>query len=110
MMLAAIRMSATQISAATERDCRESPKLRRPHISIGLFEVDDDRVGGEKRNHDRDEIQEVAQIDDAAGDCGEMPDDAGPGDGVDKTWRSPVAEKAKHYRGPRGNQHEDQRR
>src|ERR1700730_12324430 len=45
-------------------------------LSLGLFEVDQDRVGGEEGNHDRQEINDVAQIDDAPRDRAEMAEKA----------------------------------
>src|SRR5580765_7176411 len=107
MMLAATSISNRHRSAASERRRRGSLPLRRPHTSISLLEVDDDRVRGEKGDHDRAEVYEVAQIDDAAGDRSEMTQDAGPGDRVDEPRRYPVADQPEHDRRPGGDQHED---
>src|SRR5712692_5087411 len=100
MMFVAINISTIETSAITDRARREWTNRRQPSISIGLFEIDENGVGGEKGDHDRDEIDQIAQVDDAAGDRGEMAEDAGPGDGVDESLGCPAPEQPEHRRGP----------
>src|SRR5204863_9892601 len=100
MMLTAISISPMQTSAIQARARRDATKpdsaMSVGAISIGLLEVDQHGVGGQERDHDRDEIDEVAQIDDAAGDRGEMAEQAGAGDGADHAARHPALQQPKH--------------
>src|SRR5580693_8250970 len=58
--------------------------------SLGLFEVDQDRVGGEEGDHDRQEINDVAQIDHAPRDRAEMAEKAPLRDPVEQPFRRPA--------------------
>src|SRR5438876_1195168 len=54
----------------------DAPKCVERPISLGLFEVDHDRIGSEKCDHDRQKIEYVAQVDDATRDRAEMTEEA----------------------------------
>src|SRR5712691_9783608 len=101
MMLVATSMRAMQKSASSDRARRDWAMPRR-RISVGLLEIDEDRGGGEKGDHHRDEIDEVAQ-----GDGAEMAEDAGAGDRGDEPVGGPALEQAEHRRGPGDGQDEN---
>ena len=68
-------------------------------MSIRLLQVDQYGIGGQERDDDRQEIDEVAQIDDAAGDRAEMAEQAGAGDGADQALGSPILQQPQYRRG-----------
>src|SRR5438552_10583806 len=110
MMLTAISIRPRQTSAVSERARREAKipaGWNDSAMSIGLLEVDQHGVGGEKRDDDRKEVDEVAQIDDTAGDRVEMAEQTGPGDGGDQTLRGPILQQAQNRRGTGDAQHEN---
>src|SRR5437660_250965 len=113
MMLTAISIRPRQTSAAKERARREakiSAGRNDSAMSIRLLQVDQYGIGGQERDDDRQEIDEVAQIDDAAGDRAEMAEQAGAGDGADQALGSPILQQPQYRRGAGDAQHEDQGR
>src|SRR5271168_1927148 len=74
-------------------------------ISFGLFEVDQDRVGGEKGNDDRNKVKYVAQIDDTARNGAEMAQEAYLSDAADQPFGCPTLKHAKHDRRARRGEH-----
>src|SRR5260370_10800867 len=86
----------------------------RKHLSVssslGLFEVDQDRVRGKEGDHDRQEINEVAHIDDAAGDGAEMAEEARLRDPVDQPFRRPALKYSEDDWRARDGEHKNQRR
>jgi len=61
-------MQKSAIQARARRDA----KTLRPALPIGLLQIDQHGVGGEERDDHREEIDEIAHGNDAAGDRGEM--------------------------------------
>src|SRR5271155_201772 len=99
MTLTETRISAMQASAVQAMLRRAAKKPRNCvgcAISFGLFEVYEDRVGAEERDHDRQEIDEVAQIDDAARDRVEVIDKARLRHRDDQPFGSPALQQPEH--------------
>src|ERR1700736_4158260 len=109
MMLTASSISPMQTSAIQARARREAVRPDRA-MSIGLLQPDQHGVGREERDDDRDEIDDVAQIDDAAGDRREMAEQARAGDSADEPTRRPALQQSEHDRRAGDRQHEDERR
>src|SRR5437870_1189890 len=97
MMLIATSIRAMQKSAIKDRVRRDSAMPRHGSISIGLLEIDQDRGGAKEGDHQREEVDEISQVDDAAGDRAEMPKQAGPGDGSGEPFGRPALEQAEHH-------------
>src|SRR5215472_6763980 len=94
-------ISAMQISAmaaVARREAKRERKRSGTAISLGLFEVDQDRVGGEEGDHDRQEIDQVAHIDDPPGDCAEMAEKTRLRDAADQPFRRPALKEPEHNR------------
>src|SRR5262245_40992753 len=107
MTLPATTATAMAMRTTTARLRRvRGTSVRR--ISIGLGQVDEDGVGGEKRDDERDEIEQVAQIEHAAGDRGEMAEKAYAGDRADEPLGGPFLKEAEHGLGSGGDQHKHQ--
>src|SRR6516225_31942 len=101
MMFTDTSIRAMQTSAAAATARREAKKPRRRSgraILLGLFEVDQDRVGGEKSDHDRQKIDEVAQIDDTARNRAEVAEKAHLRDPADQPLRCTILKEAEHDR------------
>src|SRR5215831_921373 len=77
--------------------------------SLGLLEVDQDRVGGQESNHDRQEINDVAQIDDASRNGAEMPEKARLRDAMEQPFRRPALKNAEDNRRARYCKNEGER-
>src|SRR6516165_1006792 len=110
-MFAEATINAIRTSTATATARRDAKKaLKRPEssISFGLFEVDQNRVGGEKCDDDRDKVKYVAQVYDAAGDGAEMAEEAHLPDGVDQPFGCPTLQQAENDRRARGGEHKSE--
>src|SRR5258708_40037579 len=102
-MLGKTSITGKQASANTDtarRDSKNPPwpgARRRPNkaISVGLLQIDQHGVGREKADHDRDEIDEVAGIDDAARNGVKVAEQTGADDSSCQSWRRPTLEQAK---------------
>src|SRR6516165_10889304 len=104
-MFAEATINAIRTSTATATARRDAKKaLKRPEtsISFGLFEVDQNRVGGEKCDDDRNKVKHIAQIDDASGDGAKMAEKAHLPDAPDQPFGCPTLQHAEHYRRARG--------
>src|SRR5215472_14634239 len=113
MMFTETSISAMQASAATAAARREAKKPRSRSgraILFGLLEVDQDGVGAEKSDHDRQKIDEVAQIDDAACNRAEVTEKARLREPADQPLRCPILKGAEHDRRARGGKDKDQSR
>src|SRR5215472_11018260 len=99
----AIRTST--VTATTRRDAKKVLKRSECRISFRLFEVDQDRVGGEKCDDDRDEVKYVTQVYDAAGDSAEMAEKAHLPDSADQPFGCPSLQHAEHDGRARGREH-----
>src|SRR6516164_2613349 len=99
---------ASTAIATARRDARKALKRPESFISFGLFEVDQNRVGGEKCDDDRDKLKYVAQVYDAAGDGPEMAKKAHLPDGVDQPFGCPTLQQAENDRRARGGEHKSE--
>src|SRR5215468_5257231 len=91
-------------------DCEEvSSSWLRPRWSLGFFEVDQDRVGGEERDDDRQGINDIAQIDDAAGNGAEMAEKARLRHTMEEPFWSPTLKEAEDDRRAGYGEDEDER-
>src|SRR5713101_7772625 len=94
--IAAIMTSAT--TATARREAKTPRKRTEGSISLGLFEVDQDRVGAEEGHDDREEIEHIAQVDDAARDRAEMAEKAHLRGTANQPLRGPALEHAEQHR------------
>src|SRR6202050_3536690 len=100
--------TATSITP-TATSARIARPLRDSRISRSLQQIDEHRVRAEKCGHQREEIDEVAQVEDTAGDRGKMAEQARRRDAADQPFRRPALEDADDRRRSRRDQHEDER-
>src|SRR5215472_753806 len=111
MTFTATSISAMQTSAKTavaRRDAKKPRKRSGSAISLGLFEVDQDRIGGKEGDDDRQEIDEVAHIDDAPGYRAEMAEKTHLSDAADQPFRRPALKESEHDRRARDGKDEDE--
>src|SRR5712692_3550249 len=101
MTLVATSINPMQTSAINDRARCDSAMPRQRVISIGLLEIDENGIGSEKGDHHREEVDKIAQSDDAPGNRIEMAEEAGAGDGGNEPVGRPALEQSEHRRCPR---------